>query len=88
MCSDYSGLIGPGVVVVATEFYKFWLKEVYTARPYWVQLGYRHLKLTSLCTQSINLSIVTGLQNCLSLSMFTGYMDQGAWANQFKSFED
>ena len=49
MCSDYNGLIGPDVVVVATEFYKFWLKVVYTARPYWLQLGYRHLKLTSLC---------------------------------------
>ena len=33
MCSNYNGLIGPGVVAVATEFHKFWLKAVYTARP-------------------------------------------------------
>ena len=29
MCSDYNGLIEPGVVVVAVEFYKFWLKAIY-----------------------------------------------------------
>jgi len=68
MCSDYSGLIGPGVVVVATEFYKFGLKEVYTARPNWVQLGYRHLKLTSLCIESIKLSIDSDWASKLPLS--------------------
>jgi len=43
ICSDYNSLIGPGlvVVVVAMEFYKFWLKAVALLGP--TRL-YRHLK--------------------------------------------
>jgi len=66
MCSDYNGLIGPGVHVVATEFYKFWVK-MNTARPYWVQLRPQtNLKINSSDC---------GHQNHFSLSILFGLID-------------